>query len=108
MSQIPTLSHKRGDRFSKLCTWKVDGVATAFVAAPRCQLRDGSDALVQELTVTLASPQTGATTGKFTLSATAAETALWPVAVLSADVQNTDTEQSTITFRVNVLADVTR
>ena len=101
------LTHKRGDRFSRLCTYRVAGVATALGAAPRVQLRDGASELVQELTVTLAT-QSGGTTGQFTISATAAQTALWPVAALSADVQFTDTEVSSETFAVRVLPDVTR
>lgn len=102
-----TLTHKRGDRFAHRCTYRVGGLATALGSAPRAQLRDASDQLVQELTVTLET-QSGSTTGVFTISATAAETSSWPVASLSCDIQLTDTEVSSETFAVRVLADVTR
>lgn len=105
-----TLSHKRGDRFSKRCTWRDStGTAVALGAAPRAQLRDGADELVQEFTVTLET-QSGATVGVFTLSATAAQTAAWPVGSLSCDIerQAPDPIESSGTFVVRVTPDVTR
>lgn len=82
-----TLTHKRGDRFSKRCTWRDStGAAIALGASPRAQLRDGADSLVQELSVAL-EPQSGATLGQFILSATSAQTAAWPVASLSCDIE---------------------
>lgn len=102
------LTHKRGSRFSKLVTWTdSSGTPEVLGSAPRVQLRDGADELVQELTVTLAT-QSGGTTGQFTISATAAQTALWPVAALSCDVLRTDTEVASETFTIRVLQSVTR
>lgn len=102
-----TLTHKRGDRFSNRVTWGSPGVVLG--ATPRAQIRDGSDSLVQELTVTL-EPQSGATVGQFVISATAAQTALWPTGTLSCDIQRQapDPEESSETFMIRVLPDVTR
>lgn len=104
------LTHKRGDRFSNRVTWRDSaGAAIALGAAPRAQIRDGQDSLVQELTVTL-EPQSGATVGQFVMSATAAQTALWPAGTLSCDIQRQapDPEESSETFAIRVLPDVTR
>lgn len=58
-------THKRGDRFSHRCTWRNGaGAAVTLGAAPRAQLRDKNDALVQELSVSL-EPQSGGTLGSF-------------------------------------------
>ena len=104
-----TLNHKRGDRFSKRCIVRdrVTRAPIALGAAPRAQLRDGADQLVQELTVTL-EPQSGATVGVFTISATAAQTALWPIASLSCDIERPDIQESSETFVVRVGRDITR
>lgn len=103
-----TLTHKRGSRFSKLVTWTdASGTPEVLGSAPRVQLRDGADELVQELTVTLAA-QSGGTTGQFTISATEAETALWPVAALACDIYRTDTKVASETFTLRVLQSVTR
>ncbi len=107
---MTTLTHKRGDRFSKRCTWRDDTqTPVALGAAPRAQLRNGADELVQELTVTL-EPQVGATVGVFTLSATAVQTAAWPVGSLLCDIerQAPDPVESSQTFTVQVTRDVTR
>lgn len=101
------ITHKRGDRFSSRVTWGNPGVALG--AAPRAQIRDAHDTLIQELTVNL-EPQSGATIGQFVISATASQTAAWPIAVLVCDIQrqSPDPEESCQTFSIRVLPDVTR
>ena len=102
---MTTISFKRGDTLSLAGTYKVEGVASSVSAMTiRSQVKNFSDALVQELTVVKT-----AGTGTFTLSATAAQTALWDATTLKCDIEFSleGVVQSTETFNISVLEDVT-
>ena len=106
-----TLRHKRGDTFVRAVT-VYSGVAPYDLGAAtvRCQIRRGRGQsgveLVQELTVV----ESLVDVGKFTISATATETALWPTGMHLADIQITIGAGvlSTKTFTVDVVEDITR
>ena len=103
MAQI---NFKRGDTFTLTCTYKVNGVATSVADIDiESQIRNQRDALIEDLTVTKL-----VGTGKFTLVATAVETALWPVNVLRCDIQFSQggTVRSTQTIDISVLEDITQ
>lgn len=103
MNQI---QFKRGDTFLLTCTYKDGGVATSVASLDiDSQIRNNLKALVQELTVTKSQ-----NTGVFTLSATAEETADWPVSVLRCDVQFSEDGEvkSTQTFYITVVEDITK
>lgn len=107
---MSTIIHKRGDTLSLGLTWDEEGEPidlTGYTIA--AQLRDARDELVMALTVAIADQTTQR--GQFTLTATAAQTALWPVAPLSCDVQFTAPSTvvvSSATFVVQVERDITR
>lgn len=91
---------KRGDTFSAVCQRVgVDITSTTI----RSQIRAG--AWRQDLTVT----KTNAATGEFTLSATAADSELWPVGAASWDIEYTDAGEvhSTETVKLVIVEDVT-
>ncbi len=103
---MSTINFKRGDSLSLAGTYKVNGVASSVSAMTiRSQVRDFSGALVQELTVA----KTGST-GAFTLSATAVQTALWDVTTLKCDIEFSlsGVVQSTETFNIAVAEDITQ
>jgi hypothetical protein len=100
------ITHKQGDTLEWVITL-MDGEFPADISSwvIRAQVRSG-DTLIFNLTVTVVS----AIMGQFRLSATAAETDVWPAGSLSCDVEFTDTDSnvfSTETFTITVLEDVT-
>lgn len=98
---------KRGDSFMLACTYKQDGVATDVTPFTiRAQVRDSSDALVQDLTVSKANQATNP--GVFVLSAGVISN--WPIDLLRCDIQFSEesTIRSTQTFYIPVEEDVTR
>ena len=104
-SRMTTISFKRGDTLNLIGTYKVEGVASSVSSMTiRSQVRKLSDALVLDLTVTKT-----AGVGTFTLSATAAQTAAWDVTPLKCDIEFSlsGVVQSTETFNISVLEDVT-
>lgn len=104
------LTHPRGDTLSLLGTWSENGTPTDLTGwTVRSQVRTQTDDLVGELTITLANQLTAP--GQFTLAATAAQTAAWPVKVLRCDVEFTDPDgvvSSSDVFSLSILADMTR
>lgn len=105
---MATITHKRGDTFVLSCTLENEGVPvdiTGWTIAS--QVRDNSDQLLQALTVTV----TSATGGAFDLSATPAETETWGVQQYLCDIEfidQTGEVNSTDTFTLSVLRDITR
>lgn len=100
------ITHKQGDTLEWVITL-MDGEFPADISLwdIRAQVRAG-DTLIFNLTVTVVS----AIMGQFRLSATAAQTDLWPAGSLSCDVEFTDADSnvfSTETFTITVLEDVT-
>jgi hypothetical protein len=98
---------KRGDSFLMACVYKVGGVAADVTNyAIRSQVRNSSDELVQELTVTKADQSTDK--GKFILSA--GVIGAWPIDLLRCDIEFSEegTVRSTQTFLIPVVEDVTR
>ena len=106
MSQSTLIRHKRGDTFTATVTYR-DSTGTLVDLAGytvRCQVKNGSGVLIEALTVTHVS------TGVVTISATAAQTALWPIATLKADIEYASAGgvvQSTDTFHLAVSEDIT-
>ena len=97
---MTTVAVKRGDTFSAQCQRVgVDITATTI----RSQIRLG--AWRQELAVT----KTNAATGEFTLSATAAQSALWPTGNAVWDIEYADAGavHSTETVKLRIVEDVT-
>lgn len=104
-----SLNFKRGDTLSITCQ-RLTAASTPFslvgytIAAT---VRNG--AFSQALTVTITAPSTG----NFTLSQTATNTALWPVSddddsVMYCDIQFTSgSVESTETFKIVVQEDIT-
>lgn len=105
--QTATISPiKRGDSFLLACTYKQNGVATDVSPYTiRSQVRDSSNALVQELSVSKANQTTNP--GVFVLSG--GVTSGWPIDLLRCDIQFTEngTVRSTQTFFIPVEEDVT-
>lgn len=100
---------KRGDTFTASCVYKIDGVPTTLAGkAIAAQIRTADGTLIDALAVAI--PDQVANPGRFTLSATATQTALWPVAGLRCDIQFTQggAVQSTDTFLVPVVQDITK
>lgn len=98
---------KRGDSFLMACIYKVGGVATDVTNYTiRSQVRNSSDVLVQELTVTKADQTTDP--GAFVLAAGVIDS--WPIDLLRCDIQFSEegTVRSTQTFMIPVVEDVTR
>lgn len=105
---MATITHKRGDTFELSCTLENQGVPvdiTNFTITSQLRLSD--DTLLQALTVTV----TDAAAGAFTLGATATETEGWGIASYECDiefVEGSGEVNSSQTFTVNVLKDITR
>jgi hypothetical protein len=103
---MTTINFKRGDTLSLAGTYKVEGVASSVSAMTiRSQVRQFSGDLVQDLTVVKS-----AGVGTFSLSATAAQTAAWPLTTLKCDIEFSlsGVVQSTETFSIAVQEDVTQ
>lgn len=100
-----TINFKAGNTFRLDGTYQPDGAIEPLPAGIRAQLRDSSDVLVAELTVTRVDEQGG----KYTL--TFGSTDAWvPGRLLYGDVLFTDStgaEESTVTFMVNVVKAIT-
>jgi hypothetical protein len=98
---------KRGDSFLMACIYKVGGVATDVTNYTiKSQVRNSSDDLVQQLTVTKADQSTDP--GAFVLSA--GVISAWPIDLLRCDIEFSEegTVRSTQTFMIPVVEDVTR
>lgn len=101
------ISHKRGATFSRNISVKSDGEVPSDFASwvIASQIRDKSNKLVSQLTVT----RTDNANGIFTLSDSS--TADWPVCVLYCDIRYTLPSTEVIhteTFEINVLRSVTQ
>lgn len=99
------INHKRGDTFELSCS-----VPLAFgqsLTSTTCQVRHNGD-LITNLTFTAGTNTP--TEYKYTLSATAAVTAAWPLAVMLMDIQYTIGAKvaSTETLSITVVEDITR
>ena len=101
---------KRGDTLQRTLTLTSGGAPYIPVGATiACQVKSaatrGEAPFIDSLSVA-----STATPGQFLLTATAAQTALWPLGVLVSDVQFTigATVKSTETFTVSVEQDVTQ
>lgn len=101
------ITFKRGDTFAMNCAYQTSaGVAidlTSYTIAARIA---DNESLADDLTVTI----TDATAGLFTVSATAAATALWPLNTYARlDIEYTlgSGVQSTETLRVIIVQDIT-
>jgi len=105
---MAAFDHKRGDTFVLNSDVASDGVAADITNwTISSQIRDMGDTIVQSLTVTV----TDAVNGRLKLSATPAQTALWPIGKMSCDIEFTDGSgivTSTETFTINVILDITR
>jgi hypothetical protein len=105
------ITHKRGDTFTMAIT-ATDSTGAAidltdFTLASQVRKADEVRTLVENLTATV----TDATAGAFTLSATATQTALWPIETLLHDVQFTQPDGavwSSPTDRIRIVEDITR
>lgn len=103
-----TAEHKRGDSFTFDAEWTDTDTGRDFSATTAtAQLRDEADAVVEDLTVVM-SDSAGVVTA--TVSATAAETALWSLGRCRLDVEFVDGTDvwSTPTITLVVVYDVTR
>ena len=101
---MQTINFKRGDTFSLICTYKVDGTAANLDAITiTSQLRSSSDGLIENLIV-----EKLVETGKFLLKSL--DTTGWQPNLLSCDIQFVEggVIRSTNTFNVLVVKDVTR
>ena len=105
---MTAFTHKRGDTFELNSTLENEGVPvdiTNFTITS--QVRQSDDTLVQALTVSV----TDAVAGEFTISATAAETEVWEPGKLECDIEFVEPSgevNSTETFAINVIKDITR
>lgn len=98
---------KRGDSFLLACEYKEGGVATDVTNYTiASQVRDSSDQLIEQLTVTKADQANHP--GKFVLSAGVISD--WPIDLLRCDIELSEgaTVRSTQTFMIPVVEDVTR
>jgi hypothetical protein len=92
-----TVNMKRGDTFSRTCTYSRNGALFNLTGTTiRASLRSDSDLLIEELDVTLLA-QSGATLGQFKLSKPHAATTLWPVGSHLFDIEYTFPDGSRIT-----------
>ena len=105
MSQPTLIRHKRGDTFTAAVTRRDSAGALVDLTGytVRSHLRNGSGALIAEFAVAHIS------TGVVTISATAAQTTLWPIATLKADIEyaSAGTVQSSETIQISVAEDIT-
>ena len=98
---------KRGDTFELSCVYKQDGVAIDVTALTiRSQVRDPFGSLVEELIIT----QSDQTTYPGMFSLAAAAPIAWAAGLLSCDIQfsSAGLVQSTQTFKIPVIDDVTK
>ena len=101
---MANINIKRGDTFSLLGVYKIDGVASSVSSLViTSQVRDHSDRLVENLIV-----EKLVSTGQFLLKAI--DTNLWSLNLLSCDIQfiEGDVIRSTSTFNILVEKDITR
>jgi hypothetical protein len=109
VAKYPELTHKRGDTFALGCTYKnSEGTAESLEGMTvTSQIRDREDVLLQALTVDLADQDEDE--GQFSISATATETALWPVAKYLMDIQilNGTVVVSSETISLRIERDIT-
>lgn len=107
LDQQTTISPiKRGDSFILACTYRQNNAPTSVEQfSIRAQVRDSSDNLVQELSVTKADQSLNP--GVFVLSAGIISG--WPIDLLRCDIQFSEeqTIRSTQTFYIPVEEDVT-
>jgi len=99
-------SFKRGDTFSLVCTYKDNGVASSVTSIDiDSQIRTTRGELICDLVVTKL-----ADVGKFTLTATATESATWSVGLLQCDIQFSESGivRSTETFNIVVVDEITK
>ena len=104
---MATITHKRGDTLEWVVTLTDDSVAVDITDwTIKSQIRDGSYALIYEFLVT----KTDASNGVFSLSATAAQTATWPLGSALVDIEFTDNTNYVIssqTFTMQLVRDIT-
>lgn len=107
---MATIVHKRGDTFSRTCTYKRDGVAYNLTGTTiAATIKDSSGATIDMLTATLLT-QSGATLGQFTLTKAYAATASWAIGTHQFDIQYTFPDATRIssgTVALQVVEDIT-
>lgn len=108
---MATIYHKKGDTLSYSCSWKDSSGAAINLTGYTLASQVRATSFVDTLTVTV----TDAVNGLFSLSATATQTATWPVtdgalSSLFCDVQFTlgSTVVSTDTFQIIIAQDITQ
>lgn len=101
------ITFKRGDTFAANCTYQTTAGMAIDIGSHTIAARIADDeSLADDLTVTV----TDAAAGQFTISATAAATALWPINTYARlDIEYTlgSAVQSTETLRVVIVPDIT-
>jgi hypothetical protein len=104
-----TIGHKRGDTFRQDVVVKINNVAVNITDWDiESMLRDVDKALLETFTVT----KIAAATGQYRISATAEQTALWPIGKARMDIQYTypsdgDFRVSSQTYDVKIIEDIT-
>lgn len=104
---LPRLVLKRGDDL--VLDGAVDGDLTGWTA--RAQIRALNDSLLAECAVSPLVYDEAEAVTRYTLSVTAAATAVWPPGSAEMDIEYTDREglvQSTETVPLTLLRDITR
>lgn len=108
MSQV---YHKRGDTLSFQCVWNDSAGNPVNISGYTITSQVRAVSFVDDLTVTVTNP----TLGQFTLSATAADTATWPLTTSAqsrvfCDVQFvlSGVVTSSETFQIIVVEDITQ
>ena len=107
---MANITVKRGDSFSRTCTYKRDGAAYDLTGCTIVsQIRNVSGVLVDTLVTTLLT-QSGATLGQFTLTRSYTLTAAWAIGTHRFDIQYTfpdSTRISSGTVNLTVEEDIT-
>lgn len=104
-----SINFKRGDTLSMTCQRLTAALAPFNLVGYTIAARVRNGAFSQALTVNITAPSTG----NFTLSQTAANTALWPISndddsTMYCDIQFTSgSVESTETFKIVVQEDIT-
>jgi len=96
--------HKQGDTFSLLYSLPLAFANVIDTIALQLRLNDSASTLVQQITVTQIDDT--ATDGQWMLTATAEQTALWPLKLLIGDIKHITADGTVIhseTFKISIL-----
>lgn len=108
---MPSLpDFKMGDTYTLGCTYKVDGTAVDLTGYTiSSQIRTDTYVLVSDTTVTINADQV-ANTGKFTITASPADTSGWPPGnhIIDIEVSLGGVKKSSETITQPVIRDVTQ